>query len=232
MSCQMNQAIREGGFFHTHARLRAVNRSTEHALGRGREADMADSTTTPNTEETTQTPTAEGSGGGTEPKTFTQEQVDRIVQERLARAKATPPADYDELKAKAAELDEMKDAQKTELERITEQATKAKASADEWQSKFEALQEQRQHELDVRKAAATYGVDADVLMRMGGDVDENAKFLQGKEAARPKFGDMHDGGEQQAPTETLEERLSKAKNQQERIRIRAEFNARKRINDR
>lgn len=189
---------------------------------------MADSTTTPTTEETTQTGAADPSGSGTQPKTFTQEQVDRIVQERLKRAKGEKPADYDELKAKAAELDEMKDAQKSELERITEQATKAQETAKDWQAKFEQLQAQRQRELDVRKAAATYGVDADVLMRMGGDVDENAKFLQGKEAARPKFGDMHDGGEQIAPTESLEERLSKAKNQQERIRIRAEFNARKR----
>jgi len=189
---------------------------------------MADGTTTPMTEDTTQTGSADQSGKATEPKTFTQEQVDNIVRERLARAKATPPADYDELKAKAARLDEIEDAQKSELERITEQATKAQQSASEWQSKFEQLQAQRQRELDVRNAATTYGVDADVLMRMGGDVDENARFLQGKEAARPKFGDMHDGGEQAAPTESLEERLSKAKNQQERIRIRAEFNARKR----
>jgi len=189
---------------------------------------MADGTTTPMTEDTTQTGSADQSGKATEPKTFTQEQVDNIVRERLARAKATPPADYDELKAKAARLDEIEDAQKSELERITEQATKAQKDATEWQSKFEQLQAQRQRELDVRNAATTYGVDADVLMRMGGDVDENARFLQGKEAARPKFGDMHDGGEQAAPTETLEERLSKAKNQQERIRIRAEFNARKR----
>ena len=196
---------------------------------------MADTTTT--TEEmggstTGQTGSADQSGKAAEPRTFTQEQVDRIVQERLARAKATPPAHYDELKAKAARLDEMEDAQKSELERITEQATKAQQSASEWQSKFEALQEQRQRELDVRKAATTYGVDADVLMRMGGDVDENARFLQGKEAARPKFGDMRDGGESHAPTESLEERLSKAKNQQERIRIRAEFNARKRNDNR
>lgn len=196
---------------------------------------MADTTTT--TEEvgggtTGQTGSADQSGKAAEPRTFTQEQVDRIVQERLARAKATPPADYDELKAKAARLDEMEDAQKSELERITKQVTKAQQSATEWQSKFEELQEQRQRELDVRKAATTYGVDADVLMRMGGDVDENAKFLRGKEAARPKFGDMHDSGESHAPTESLEERLSKAKNQQERIRIRAEFNARKRSDNR
>jgi cytochrome c556 len=189
---------------------------------------MADSTTTPTTEDTTQTGTADPSGKATEPKTFTQEQVDKIVQERLKRAKSEKPADYDELKAKAAKLDEIEDAQKTELERITEQATKAQETAKDWQAKFEQLQAQRQHELDVRNAATTYGVDADVLMRMGGDVDENARFLQGKEAARPKFGDMHDGGEQAAPTESLEERLKNAKNQQERIRIRAEFNARKR----
>ena len=192
---------------------------------------MADTTTT--TEQmdgstTKQTGTADPSGSGTQPKTFTQEQVDSIVKERLARAKATPPADYDELKAKAARLDEIEDAQKSELERITEQATKAQASADDWQSKYEQLQAQRQHELDVRKAASQYGIDADVLMRMGGDVEENAKFLQGKEAARPKFGDMHDGGEQVAPVETLDERLSKAKNLDERIRIREEFNARNR----
>jgi hypothetical protein len=192
---------------------------------------MADSTTTPTTEDTTQTGTADPSGKATEPKTFTQEQVDKIVQERLKRAKSEKPADYDELKAKAAKLDEIEDAQKTELERITEQATKAQETAKDWQAKFEQLQAQRQHELDVRNAATTYGVDADVLMRMGGDVEENAKFLQGKEAARPKFGDMHDGGEQTAPTESLEERLKNAKNQQERIRIRAEFNARKRNNN-
>ena len=171
---------------------------------------MADGTTTPTTEGITQTGSADPSGKATEPKTFTQEQVDNIVRERLARAKATPPADYDELKAKAARLDEIEDAQKSELERITEQATKAQKDATEWQSKFEQLQAQRQRELDVRNAATTYGVDADVLMRMGGDVDENARFLQGKEAARPKFGDMHDGGEQAAHTESLEERRKNA----------------------
>jgi len=191
---------------------------------------MADSTTTPTTEDTTQTGTADPSGSGEQPKTFTQEQVDKIVQERLKRAKGEKPADYDELKAKAAKLDEIEDAQKTELERITEQATKAQETAKDWQTKFEQLQAQRQRELDVRNAATTYGVDADVLMRMGGDVEENAKFLQGKEAARPKFGDMHDGGEQQKPAQSLDDALNGVTDQRERIRIRAEFNARKRNN--
>ena len=191
---------------------------------------MADTTTT--TEQmdgstTKQTGSADQSGKATEAKTFTQEQVDKIVQERLKRAKSEKPADYDELKAKAAKLDEIEDAQKSELERITEQATKAQASAADWQAKFEELQAQRQHEQDVREAASQYGVDADVLMRMGGDVDENARFLQGKEAARPKFGDMHDGGEQKT-AKTLDEELDGVKSTQERIRIRAEHNARNR----
>lgn len=189
---------------------------------------MADSNTTPMVEDNTQTGAAGPSGGGNEPKTFTQEQVNRMIQERIARVKSEPPADYEDLKAKAAKLDEIEDAQKSELERITEQATKAQQDASDWQAKFEELQAQRQHELDVRKAAATYGVDADVLMRMGGDVDENAKFLQEKDAARPKFGDMHDSGQQEPPAQTLEEALKGAKNTQERIQIRAEYKARNR----
>lgn len=178
---------------------------------------------------TTQTGAADPSGSGTGFTPITsQEEFDKRIKARIDRVKATPPADYDELKAKAAKLDELENAQKSEIERITEQATKAQKDASDWQAKFEELQAQRQHELDVRKAAATYGVDADVLMRMGGDVDENAKFLQEKDAARPKFGDMRDGGQQEPPTQTLEEALKSAKNTQERIQVRAEYKARNR----
>jgi hypothetical protein len=187
---------------------------------------MADTTTTAEMDGSTtqQTAPMEQSGGGNEPKTFTQEQVNRMIQERLARAKHEEPADYAELKAKAAKYDELEDAKKTELERITEQATKAAETAKDWQTKFEELQAQRQHEVDVRNAATTYGVDADVLMRMGGDVEENAKLLQAKESARPKFGDMHDGGEQKT-AKTLDEMLKGVRSTAERIRIREQWNA-------
>jgi hypothetical protein len=188
---------------------------------------MADTTTTAEMDGSTtqQTAPMEQSGGGNEQKTFTQEQVNRMIQERLARAKHEEPADYAELKAKAAKYDELEDAKKTELERITEQVASAQKSADEWQTKFEELQAQRQHELDVHNAATTYGVDADVLMRMGGDVEENAKLLQAKEEARPKFGSMRDGGEKQPPAKTLDEMLKGVKSTAERIRIRERWNA-------
>lgn len=67
-------------------------------------------------EEVTQTATEEA----TQTKTFTQEQVDKIVQERLARAKQSVPDDYEALKAKAAKLDELEEANKSEYEKLNE----------------------------------------------------------------------------------------------------------------
>jgi cytochrome c556 len=190
---------------------------------------MADeSKNTPNVEENSQTQSAGGSGGGNEPRMFTQEQVNRMIQERLARAKSEPPADYEDLKAKAAKWDEADDARKSEIEKATEAAASAQKSASDWQAKFEALEAERQHELDVRKAAAEYGVDPDVLMRMGGDVEDNARLLQTKEAARPKYPTVHDGGEQGIAGQSLDEALKGVKSVSERIRIREQFNAKNR----
>lgn len=58
-------------------------------------------------------------------RSFSQADVDRIVQDRLARAKATPPADYEDLKAKAARLAELEAESMSELEK--ERAARAQA---------------------------------------------------------------------------------------------------------
>lgn len=60
-------------------------------------------------------------------KTFTQAQVDRLIQDRLARAKK--PDDYDDLKKRAEEYDKLQDAQKTELQKAQERADKAEQTA-------------------------------------------------------------------------------------------------------
>ena len=60
-------------------------------------------------------------------KTFTQAEVDEIVKKRLSRAKTAEPADYAELKEKATKFDELQDANKTELQKATEQLEKLKA---------------------------------------------------------------------------------------------------------
>ena len=66
-----------------------------------------------------ETQTTEG-----EQKTFTQEEVNNIVAERLGRDRQKF-ADYDELKQKAAEFDKLQEANKTELQKATERAEKA-----------------------------------------------------------------------------------------------------------
>ena len=52
-------------------------------------------------------------------KTFTQAEIDAIIKERLEREKSKY-ADYPDLKQKAAKLQEIEDAQKTELEKLQE----------------------------------------------------------------------------------------------------------------
>jgi hypothetical protein len=62
-------------------------------------------------------------------RTFTQEDVDRIVQDRLARAKTQPPADYEDLKAAAKKLQELEEADRTELEKTMAKLEKAEKRA-------------------------------------------------------------------------------------------------------
>lgn len=71
-------------------------------------------------------PTPEPEGGPVEGKTFTQADLDKIVQERLARERQKF-TDYDDLKAKATKLDELEQERKTELEKLQERAERAEA---------------------------------------------------------------------------------------------------------
>lgn len=75
--------------------------------------------------------------------TFTQEKVNQIVNDRLAREKAKF-SDYEDLKAKAAKYDEAEEANKTELQKANDKAAalekelnslKAKNAIDEIRTK-------------------------------------------------------------------------------------------------
>ena len=136
---------------------------------------MADDTTVNETGE--QVPAAEGPA-----KTFTQEQVDSIVRERLARAKATPPDDYEELKAKAAKYDEAQEAAKSELERANERAARAEAALEEANAKMA-------HDALVARVARETGVPAGLLH---GSTEEElaasaAAIAEYVEARRPAY---------------------------------------------
>lgn len=58
--------------------------------------------------------------------TFTQADIDRIVADRVKRERAKY-ADYDEVKAKAAQFEQLDSAAKSEVEKATERATAAEA---------------------------------------------------------------------------------------------------------
>lgn len=123
-------------------------------------------------------------------KTFTQAELDAIVGERLGRLKAKY-ADYDEAKAALAELNELKEASKTELQKAVEERDRYKAELDK-------LKADRERADLVAKLAAEQGVDADLLSRMDGDVEENAKFLKERQEGAPKHGAVPDYGEANA----------------------------------
>lgn len=61
-------------------------------------------------------------GAGSETKTFTQAELNAIVEARLARER-DKYGDYDSLKEKAAKYDEVEEAKKTELQKATDKMT-------------------------------------------------------------------------------------------------------------
>lgn len=151
--------------------------------------------------------------GATAEKTFTQAEMDAIIGERLARERSKY-ADYDEVKAKAAKYDEVEEANKSELQKAVEERDALKARIDK-------LEADKAHADAVAKAAAEQGVDAALLARMSGDVEENAAYLKQTMANAPKFGQVPDGGETTPPTITKES-IEAIENPVERVRMRAQ----------
>lgn len=164
-----------------------------------------------------ETQAAQPAEEATEAKIFTQEQVDEIVAKRLARAKSTPPSDYEELKAKAAKYDEAQEAAKSDLEKATEER-------DRWKARYEELKADAERRDAISEAAEKYGVDISMLSRMSGDVEENAKFLAERAENAPKYPNVRDEGERVAsPAADLEARIAAEKDPAKRVRLRAEL---------
>ena len=180
---------------------------------------MSESTTT------TQVGTTEPQGEGNENQSadgsqFTQEEFNRLVarEKRELRAKY---ADYDDLKAAKAELDAIREAQKTDLE-------KAQEERDGWKAKYDELNARVERRDAIDKAAAEYGVDAAMLSRMEGDVEENAKFLAEREKNAPKYPTVSDEGEGRSLAAVTQEDIANEKDPAKRVRMRAELIAQQR----
>lgn len=123
-----------------------------------------------------------GAGDSFEPIT-SQEQLNKLVGDRIQRERAKF-GDYDDLRAKAAKLDEIEAANKSELERATEAAQAVAAERD--QAKAEALR---------LRVAVEHGISLDdaALFLTGQDEDTiraQAKRLADREADRKKNGNV------------------------------------------
>jgi hypothetical protein len=115
------------------------------------------------------TPTpAPGDGG----KTFTQEELDRIVGERVQRERSKY-TDYDAIKQKASKFDELDQANKSDVERVTGERdqfkTQAETAAAESLRLRVALEKKLPAELIDRLKGATkedLEKDADELLKL------------------------------------------------------------------
>jgi len=146
----------------------------------------------PESTENTMTVDNATQGAPAEPeRTFTQAEMDAIIGDRLKRERAKY-ADYDELMQKAKAYDEAEEASKSELQKAVEERDRLK-------SELDRLQAEREHAEKVARVAAEKGVDAALLARMSGDVDENAEFLKKQMDAQPKYEHVRDGGEVAKP---------------------------------
>ena len=115
-------------------------------------------------------PTVEEPAQKPESKTFTQEELDKIVADRIARErkKFDKFADYDDLKTKASEyekaLEEKRLSELTAQERAEELVKKFEAERNEYAKQLEDLKSQAQREKVVNafiKAAPSANIPAD-----------------------------------------------------------------------
>ncbi|MBQ9621246.1 MAG: hypothetical protein IJR41_04850 [Atopobiaceae bacterium] len=139
-----------------------------------------------------------------------QEQLDKIIQNRLTRERAKH-ADYDELKSKAARLDELEQANKTELEKANERAN-------ELQKQVDAYHAREQREQWARAASQETGVDASLIR--GDSAEEMLAHAQAIKSLRPAYPAINDSGKPK-PSLTKDEILA-IKNTAERRRAIAE----------
>lgn len=106
-----------------------------------------------------------GDGGG-EDRTFTQAELDRIVQERLAREKQKY-SDYDEVKSKAERLDELEAEQQSDLEKAQTEAERLRQENE--QLKQQEAASRRRRALERAAAEAKFHDPADAAAQIDQD---------------------------------------------------------------
>lgn len=140
-----------------------------------------------------------GNDGGGGDESFTQADVDRIVQERLARERQKY-SDYDDVKAKAERYDELEAEQQSDLEKAEREAEQLRQENE--QLKQQQTSSRRRRALERAAAEAKFHDPADAAAQIDEDlleVDEdgnvtNAEALVSDLAERKQYLVRSDDG--------------------------------------
>lgn len=125
----------------------------------------------------------------TEIKTFTQEEVNGIVNDRLARErKKYEGLDLEALKTKAAKFDEMEEANKTELEKANERANAL-------QAQLEGIQKEKELTEMRDKVAKEVGIPSNLLTASTEDECRTQAEAIKAYAMPSGYPQVRDGGE-------------------------------------
>lgn len=122
-------------------------------------------------------------------KTFTADQVNAIVAERLSRERAKYP-DYDALKAKAKKYDAQEEAQKTELQKATDKAASL-------QKELDAMKDAEKIRSVREKVSKDTGVPAELLSGTDEDSCKAQAEAIKKYAGEKAYPEVRDGGRTQ-----------------------------------
>lgn len=119
-------------------------------------------------------------------KTFTQEELNAIVNDRLKREREKY-GDYSALKEKAAKYDKYEEESKTELQKVTDRA-------DKLQKELEGIKQAESIRAIRDKVAKETGIPANLL---NGDTEDDCKAQAEaiKAYASPSYPNVRDGGE-------------------------------------
>lgn len=144
-------------------------------------------------------PEGEPSAAGNEPaetqqpageQKFSQAEVDRIVKQRAERIAAQKYGDYDDLKSKATKYDELEQANKSELERATNDRDSHKSRADKAEAaarRFEvAFASAPEHVTPAQIKAVAKRVTGDTDEDLESDAAELFELLAPKPAEEPE----------------------------------------------
>lgn len=122
------------------------------------------------------------------------EEQKAIEQAEEQTEEPKPQGDGTDWKAEARKWQKRANDDKKAREHA-EETLAAQADYADIKAELEGLKAEKARAEEVKKAAKEHGVDAELLARMEGNVEENAKYL----ASRPKYQPVHDSGEGRTP---------------------------------